>query len=1080
MTQPMRFKRSTVARFVISFALLALAWPAAARTINDHRDPSRGGSAHTLTVTPIVEIVLTYAAGQAATCETSNLSPNTDPVLHILEVRQGQHPELARDDDGAGNLNARVAFTAPANGQARLVMRAAGAFTGGKADLTCTGFQPMRGLIVGGAFKRIENYRDREKLMTVPLATGPLSLKAYVVVTNGAIKQRFLSGPESAVLLVSTTMPTGTFQVMLGSHPGTISVRRQVGGGGRLPTHDIRGTRPPAATRIEGGPPAASPRGPRAADVAVLPPVVAEISRLPDPPGDIRLIRNDNFIAGHDPDVDGLGTELEANIGTCSSLSGFSGNWECSRAKDPRDTDGDGLRDRDELMGIIHKAPYQLLPRWGADPRHKDLFLEVDFRSGTQDEAARKLSREIAMRMAEIIGDPTQSQLFRLAHAQSLNNPDLKAGISLHIDNGVTPPPNAPVSELTTYGNWGGYTAVPAICTDPVLTTARRVSAGPGSLQNCRPAKVEEVFNTAMAENRRGVFHYALGHPGGGGQAPTQTFRLNMPIDSPPGALHELSHNIGLNHAGPDGIGPDANCKPNFPSLMSYSYLGQEDSFSDGYGRAILNNTKLVERGAVGQPASGPGRAYLVHMRDVYRYNVNLATGDVDWNRDGVISATPVRAYANNDHSSCEYTRVNQMRAVGESDRSLALTRLAGRTFVLYIDRRDGKLHAETTDDALTCPTIGTGCGPALVHRAIDQPWNVGVEAVDAQPIGAGKILIVYRTAAGLFETTMTRELAFTAPVPIAVSSPATGELALANLGTTAWLAFRDAAGAAWLKQRAPMGAWAADERIVNTAGTPIGPIGPGSAPGLLHTTLGGATLYGAFPVGPSGALFLYTRDATSGRWTLSPWEMAASASIGKPALAMESVTAGAPIPGRLRLLYLQRATNNNHIVRIKTLEAIGLGGGATRRLTDEIHDNVWYYGRGVDLLFEPGVDTNLRAAVSTKLDSTPPKPPFVELRPKADGVVDFAYRNWNEWEALGIGLCRNRKAGGAQINCFDWPYKPVPQPTPPPPPQPPSPRPSAECLESCREIVDSCHAGGEPAGVCVRQGAQCRAQCVP
>ena len=1077
MTYRKHFKPSPILWFVLPIALVAIAGPAAARTINDHRDPSRGGSAYTLTVTPIVEVVLTYTAGQAARCQTSNPSPGADPVLHILEVRPGQHDELASNDDSDALLNASVAFNAPANGQVRVVMRASAGSTGGTANLTCTGYQTMPGLIVGGAFKRIEGYRDREKLMTVPLATGPLALKAYVIAPSGKLVQRFVSGPESAVLINSTTMPTGTFQVVLGSHPATISVRPQTGGG-RFPATDIRGDTPPLE-RAERAPPAAeSPRGPRP-DAAVAPSAVAEISRLPDPPGDIRLVRNDNFLAGHDPDVDGLGSELEAHIGTCSSRTGIAGNWECSRAIDARDTDGDGLLDRDELIGILHKAPFLLLPRWGADPRHKDLFLEVDVRRSTQDEPPRKLSREIAMRMAEIIGDPTQSQLFRLAHAQSLNNPDLKAGVSIHIDNGVTPPPNAPVSELTTYGNWGGYTAVPAICTDPVVGIARRiVGGGAAALKNCRPAKVEEVFDTAMAETRRGVFHYALGYPGSGGRAPYHTFRLNMPIDSASSALHELSHNIGLGHGGPDGIGPDANCKPNYPSLMSYSYAYREDSFSDGFGRSILNNTRLVERGAVGQPTAGPGRAYLTHLRDIYLYNVDMATGDVDWNRDGVISATPVRAYANNDHTDCEYTRVNQMKAVGESDRGLALTRILGRTFVIYIDRRDGKLHAETTDDPLSCPTIGTGCGPALVHRSINEPWNAGVEAVDAQFIGGAKILIVYRTAAGLFETTMTRNLNFTPPVAIAVNSPATGEVTLANMGPTAWLAFRDAAGAAWLKQRTPTGVWAADERIVNVNGTPIGPIAPDSAPALLHTTIGGATLYGAFPIGPSGSLFLYTRDMTSGRWALSPWEMAASPSIGKPAMAMEDVTAGAPIPGRLRLIYMQRMANNNHIVRIKTLEAIGLGSGAVRRLTDEIHDNTWYYARGLDLLFERGVDSNLRVAASTKLDSDPPVPPFVELRPKADGVVDFSYRNWNDWEAMGIGICRNRKAGGAQVNCYDWPYKPLPQPTPPQPPAPPPTRPSAECRELCREVVDSCRAARGFASQCVRQGAQCRAQC--
>lgn len=91
-------------------------------------------------------------------------------------------------------------------------------------------------------------------------------------------------------------------------------------------------------------------------------------SLFPDITGSIRLVRNDNLLDGHDSDRDGLGDELEKDIGTCSTLREIAGDWECSRSTDPRDTDGDGLADDLELLGLFTPSgPFQLLPRWGAD-----------------------------------------------------------------------------------------------------------------------------------------------------------------------------------------------------------------------------------------------------------------------------------------------------------------------------------------------------------------------------------------------------------------------------------------------------------------------------------------------------------------------------------------------------------------------------------------------------------------------------------------------------------------------------------------------------------------------------------------
>jgi hypothetical protein len=129
-------------------------------------------------------------------------------------------------------------------------------------------------------------------------------------------------------------------------------------------------------------------------------------------------------------------------------------------------------------------------------------------------------------------------------------------------------------------------------------------------------------------------------------------------------------------------------------------------------------------------------------------------------------------------------------------------------------------------------------------------------------------------------------------------------------------------------------------------------------------------------------------------------------------------------MPGRLRILYLHRGDDGNRIVRQRTLQAIGVGSAAQLKLVDEDHDNVWYYGNGVDAVFEPEFDSNTRVAVATALvEKGVPQPHVVELRPKADGVLDFSQKNWNDWEGIDADICRTLKSAGAQVNCKAWPF---------------------------------------------------------
>lgn len=938
---------------------LALVGTAEARNVRDHRSPSTGGGAHTLSVGPVFEMKVTLLAWQRITCRTQNPSPGADPVLHLLAFSNANGPavEKARDDDSGGGFDAHLTFRAEVPGTYRLVMRASWEGGRGTADLFCDDRPVAFRLPVGGAFKRMESMRNRETLVTVPLPAAPRGHVVYFLDDGQRLLERHASGNNESVVRAL----------------------------GARPTHNA---------------------------------LVASL--YPDITGPIRLIRNDNLIDGHDSDRDGLGNELEKQIGTCSSRNEVVGNWDCGRSTDARDTDGDGLRDDLELMGLFTPSePYQLLPRWGANPLHKDIFIEVDSMARSHTDPPHILTRDNALKLAGIYGDAETDPLLRLLHAQQLGNPDLQPGIRVHLDTGVRPADGAPAMEHVTFGDWGGHTVVPPVCDG----------------DDCHGADGPTVWREHMHRHRFGIFHYALGDAASGGQAPVHSVALNMPVGSPNTAAHELGHTLGLDHNGPFHEGPDANCKPNYPSLMSYSYLGVAaaavpDTFSDGQGRAPLDNVALDERGTVSPPTTTAGKRYLQDLMNVYGFNVDLAAGDVDWNRDGVISDGPVRAYAN-DNGQCEFTRVNSMRSKGLSSGAITLTRLGNRTIILYSDERDRRIWMDFTTDDLSCPDLTEdGCGSALTRRAVNEPWNRSIVALDAHPVavnGERRLLVVFRARGGLFETLLSPDLTWTAPQHIRTTFVQFGEISLTGDDDHTILAFKNQQRVVTTMERSSAsGAWGADQVALDLTGAEIGRLPGNASPGILEVTRrdGTRVLYGAFPLSDRGTLVLYERDPATGRWKQDPFAFPDERAMGRPALAFEPVEASARIPFRLHLLYLQQGTDDNHVVRRATLVAKGLGPLVQMALVPKDHDNGFFYGKGVDLLFEPQVDSNLRAVVATAVvEKGVPQPHVIQLRPKADGIVAFKQKNANDWEALGVELCATLRSAGATVDCPAFPF---------------------------------------------------------
>jgi hypothetical protein len=767
--------------------------------------------------------------------------------------------------------------------------------------------------------------------------------------------------------------------------------------------------------------------------------------------GPLRVLRND---AGTDTDGDGLGNALEAALGTCAAASGSVAGVECRDLADPRDTDGDGLWDGWEVLGydatwIVEGTrlvrQYLPLPAWGADPRHKDVFAEVDFRRLTKadNEAglAEHMSPADARAMAAIFADAaTTSGPLRLLHAVSVDNPDRRPGIALHLDTGV-PPESA--ADATIYGGWGGYSALDAIM-DPDTTF--------------RPRTPAEGYELAMSPGRRGIFHYVLGYTSGGGSC-GMGIACGFNFRAPASAAHEFGHTFGLDHNGPGGV-HEPNCKPNYPSLMNYAYLDRGwMQFADGRGLGVLNNHALVETGAV----LPNGRPLLPLLRDWWGYRVDSASGSVDWNRDGRFAPAdaPVRAYGNlipNNSGGCEFTREGETPAGLESERSPAIVRYADHLWV-FAARLDGHLGYTYTAPPFTCPVVDGCPAPGFVPAAVREIGPIdGLDAAVITVSGRRLILIVgIRPDGSLFETWVEQSSGLwvwgaTLPIP---GSLAAGEpsLAATSDGRSVVLAYRGRDGVVRERTRGPA-TWG-PERIVTVGGRPLR-MSDQASPSVAFTGLpgaegplgGGERLVGAF-VDTSGVLRLYAPDRLRRGWTglEIPYPYMATV-VGRPSLAWAGpvqgavlATAGAaveargareaiPTPGspivpaaaaaigaaagatagspstvgRLYLAYIRHAdpvAGDPKPDPVRMVMSYVDGTGRFRLGLDSFFDNVWSFAFGIDLL-QPG-ETALRAAQTYSLRSAFRQ---VTLRPHADGVADLPYRNYDDWPVLAWGSC--------------------------------------------------------------------------
>ena len=310
------------------------------------------------------------------------------------------------------------------------------------------------------------------------------------------------------------------------------------------------------------------------------------------------------------------------------------------------DGDGDALPDEWESDGVDVDGNGSIdldLPGMGADPRRKDIFVELDFMPPHR--FALAAGNQIAKAFADA----------------PVTNPDGTTGITLHLDNGTDSVMNPRTGAL-----WGSRSRQSSIPHQDVLgsVAANQYDWGP----------VDTLKAAHFPSARRTVFHYAIsahGHDGassgvardipssdllvtlGAGCKAATGSDCTLDATSQAGTLmHELGHNLGLHHGGND----DLLNKPNYLSVMNYNFqltglMRANLTFVLDFSRfAIsLNEAALDETHGFGV-TSGPAAAFssIGVCPGGGLTNWLVADGPTDFNCDGPTTGT-VSADINGD-----------------------------------------------------------------------------------------------------------------------------------------------------------------------------------------------------------------------------------------------------------------------------------------------------------------------------------------------------------------------------------------------------------------------------------------------
>jgi uncharacterized repeat protein (TIGR01451 family) len=369
-----------------------------------------------------------------------------------------------------------------------------------------------------------------------------------------------------------------------------------------------------------------------------------------DPP--VATFPNVEFIAGHDYTVTlsvvttARGLQGEADFKTNGRFVRFG----CMTfAADLADSDGDGLYDVWEENGIDVDDDGNVeidLPSFGANPNHKDLFIELDWRPGRQPTRASIQALKEVFALAP-------------ADAGGTLNPDNQPGINLWVDTGAALENGLLIGD--DLGGGGDVVPDPVTCLEGSFYAAKAEFFDPIRLIAFRYGI---SANSSNDENRCSNGQAV----GGKGEVGGNDFVV---YNSDAGyILHEFGHNLKLDHGGFE----DLNNKPNYVSMMNYNYGLNIPQFGSDSGILDYAPPRCATcpggRGAI--PTSLDETALdetlvldandtqnMFQFRDTLARTTNLpmsggdanddAVGDIDWDGDSNVSVATVSTDINED-----------------------------------------------------------------------------------------------------------------------------------------------------------------------------------------------------------------------------------------------------------------------------------------------------------------------------------------------------------------------------------------------------------------------------------------------
>jgi hypothetical protein len=328
------------------------------------------------------------------------------------------------------------------------------------------------------------------------------------------------------------------------------------------------------------------------------------------------------------------------------------------------DSDGDGLCDDWETNGVWVRTSstsekFVDLPSMGADQKHKDLFIQADYMATSYVPTGDHTHK---LNLAALAQDVAA---FNIA---PVTNPDGTFGIHLHIDCGydctmdpvkntlwgtasqanqiaeVTPFDSVNVGRASNF-DWSNFDTASANfnASGRTLVFHHLIMAHDLRAKDSTSGISRNGATTAQFVTGASDFIVSLGS--------WTTDMMGTTLNQSATLMHELGHNLGLQHGGDTGD----NYKPNYLSVMNYNVQNQgliinnQNGYID-YSRFLLpamdefnlneqvglNVTAAAFPGTNGYPSADHyGTYYFCNGDDpsqVYPQQVNSFVGTVNWN----------------------------------------------------------------------------------------------------------------------------------------------------------------------------------------------------------------------------------------------------------------------------------------------------------------------------------------------------------------------------------------------------------------------------------------------------------------